>query len=111
MMVLDAMALEACRLIHDKLHQHHRGNEGEDDGRWRRGRWPCIPGDVLVMVAEIQADLPLDHGIHEQPYKPCQDLLYISGDFRRLYPVGTNAKSMSCWTENTRRAERFGDWG
>jgi hypothetical protein len=42
---------------------------------------------------------------------PCQDLLYISGDFRRLYPVGTNAKSMSCWTENTRRAERFGDWG
>jgi putative tryptophan/tyrosine transport system substrate-binding protein len=23
------------------------------------------------------------------PTKPCQDLLYISGDFRRLYPVGT----------------------
>jgi hypothetical protein len=22
-------------------------------------------------------------------FKPCQDLLYISGDFRRLYPVGT----------------------
>ena len=43
--------------------------------------------------------------------KPCQDLLYISGDFRRLYPVGTDAKSMSCWTENTRRAERLGDWG
>jgi hypothetical protein len=21
--------------------------------------------------------------------KPCHDLLYISGDFRRLYPVGT----------------------
>jgi hypothetical protein len=67
-MVLDAMALEACRLIHDKLHQHHRGKEGEDYGRCRRGRWPFIPGDLLVMVAEIQADLPLDHGIHEQPY-------------------------------------------
>ena len=23
------------------------------------------------------------------PHKPCHDLLYISGDFRRLYPVGT----------------------
>ena len=23
------------------------------------------------------------------PYKACHDLLYISGDFRRLYPVGT----------------------
>ncbi len=28
--------------------------------------------------------------------KPCHDLLYISGDFRRLYPVGISAKSMSC---------------
>ena len=43
--------------------------------------------------------------------KPCHDLLYISGAFRRLYPVGTNAKSMSCWTENARRAERLRAWG
>lgn len=43
--------------------------------------------------------------------KPCHDLLYISGAFRRLYPVGTNAKSMSCWTENARRAERLSAWG
>jgi len=32
----------------------------------------------------------------EQLAKPCHDFLYISGAFRRLYPVGTNAKSMSC---------------
>jgi len=28
--------------------------------------------------------------------KPCHDFLYNSGAFRRLYPVGINAKSMSC---------------
>jgi hypothetical protein len=34
---------------------------------------------------------------HEDPGgKPCHDFLYISGAFRRLYPVGSNAKSMSC---------------
>ena len=25
------------------------------------------------------------------PCKPCHNLLYISGDFRRLYPVGPSA--------------------
>ena len=39
--------------------------------------------------------------------KPCHDFLYISGAFRRLYPVGTNAKSMSCGAENARRAGRL----
>src|SRR5207249_771731 len=34
----------------------------------------------------------------------CYDFLYISGAFRRLYPVGTNAKSMSCGTGTGRRA-------
>jgi hypothetical protein len=28
--------------------------------------------------------------------KPCHDFLYMSGAFRRLYPVGTNAKRISC---------------
>jgi hypothetical protein len=45
------------------------------------------------------------------PAKPCHDLLYISGDFRRLYPVGTNAKSMSCWVGNASRAARLNGWG
>ena len=31
-----------------------------------------------------------------QHRKPCHDFLYISGAFRRLYPVGTNAQSISC---------------
>src|SRR4029450_12040654 len=68
MIVLDAMALEACRILQDTLHQHDRGEEGKDYGRGRRGRWPLIAGDSLVMVAEREANLPLDHGIHEQPH-------------------------------------------
>jgi hypothetical protein len=68
MMVLKAMALEACHILRDTLDQHHRSKEGEDHGRGRRGRWPFIPRDVPGMGAERQADLPLDHGIHQQPH-------------------------------------------
>ena len=46
-----------------------------------------------------------------QTHKPCHDLLDISGAFRRLYPVGTNSKSMSCWTGNGRQAGRLNGWG
>ena len=68
MMILDAVALEAGRIIHDKLHQHHRGKEGEDYGRCWRGCWPFISGDLLSMVVEIQSDLPLNDRIHEQSH-------------------------------------------
>ena len=59
--------------------------------------------DHCVMVVKDEHDRIL--------IKPCHDLLYISGAFRRLYPGGTKAKSMSCWTENARRAERLSAWG
>src|SRR5262247_1976315 len=68
MMVLDSMDLMACRLPHSKLHQRYRGKESKDHGCCGRRRGAFIPGDVLSMVAEIQADLPLDDRIHEQPY-------------------------------------------
>jgi len=68
MMILDAVALEAGHIIHDQLHQHHWGQEGEDHGRCGRGCRPFIPGDVLGMIVEIPSDLPLEHGIPEQPY-------------------------------------------
>jgi hypothetical protein len=68
MMILEAVDLEAGRILHDKLHQHHRGKEGEDYGRCGRGGWPFIPGDVLSMVVEREADLPLDDRIHEQAH-------------------------------------------
>src|SRR5215831_741372 len=68
MMVPDSMDLAACRTLHSKLHQRYRGEEGEDHGCCGRSRGAFIPRDVLIMVAEIQADLPLDHRIHEQPH-------------------------------------------
>jgi hypothetical protein len=68
MMVLDAMDLAACYIPHSKLPQRYRGKEGEDHGRGGRSRWAFMPRDLLLMVAEIQADLPLDYRIHEQPY-------------------------------------------
>src|SRR5439155_21135344 len=79
MLALDALDLEASRMLHSTLDQHHRGTEREDHGRCGRGRWPGMPGDVLGLVAAIPSDLPWDHGIHEQPHhrehgpgrKPC----------------------------------------
>ena len=68
MMVLEAMALEACRIFHNQLPQHPRGHEGEDHGGCGRGRWPRMPGDLLRMVAERPADLPWEHGIPEPPH-------------------------------------------
>src|SRR5262245_24717488 len=68
MMVPDSMDLAAYRIPHSKLHQRYRGKEGKNHGCCGRRRWALIPGDVLSTVAEIQADLPLDHRIHEQSY-------------------------------------------
>jgi hypothetical protein len=68
MRVLDTMELEADRLIPNKLLQPHRGKEGADYGRGGRGRGPFLPGDVLVMVMEIPANLPLDDGLPQQPH-------------------------------------------
>jgi hypothetical protein len=67
MLVLDTLELAAHRLLQNTLPQHHRGTEGEDDGRGGRGRGPFLPGDVLVMGMERPADLPLDAGIHQHP--------------------------------------------
>jgi hypothetical protein len=67
-MGLDAMALEACPLIHDTLDQHPWSQEGAAYGRCRRGRWPFLPGDALVMGAARESDLPLEHGIDEPPH-------------------------------------------
>jgi hypothetical protein len=68
MMLLDAVDLEAGRIIQDKLHQHPRGKEGEDYGRCGRGCGPFLPGDLLSMVVEIESELPLDDRLHEQSH-------------------------------------------
>src|SRR5215510_5088695 len=68
MMILDAVDLEAGRVLHDTLPQPHRGTEGKDDGRCGRGGWPFIPGALLSMIVEIQSDLLLEDRLHAQSH-------------------------------------------
>jgi hypothetical protein len=47
-------------------------------------------GDVTLDIKPVINPLQgLSELVKAIPLKPCQDLLYIRGDFRRLYPVGT----------------------
>jgi hypothetical protein len=68
MISLDAMRLEAALLVDSELHKHHRGKEGKHHGCRGRGRRAFVAGELLVMIAEIEANLPLDHRLHEQPH-------------------------------------------
>ena len=70
MLALDALDVEASRMLQSTLDQHHRGTERDDHGRCGRGRWPGMPGDGLGRVAARPSDLPWDHGSHEPP-PPC----------------------------------------
>ena len=65
MIVLDAMDLEAERMIHGELDQHHWCKEGKHHGCRGGGRRAFVAGDVPVMLTEIEAHLPLDHRIHQ----------------------------------------------
>ena len=65
MVVLDAMHLEARRIVHHAVHEHHRRKEGKHHGRCRRGSRAFIAGYVPIMLAEIEADLLLDHRIYQ----------------------------------------------
>ncbi len=51
-----------------------------------KGRKKALYGKIRGFLGPVLRELA----------KPCHDFLYISGAFRRLYPVGTNAKSISC---------------
>ena len=69
----------------------------------RRGFCPSCAGRRMAQMAAHLVEQVLPWVPTRQwvvsvpiPFKPCHDLLYISGDFRRLYPVGISAKSMSC---------------
>jgi hypothetical protein len=51
MVVLDAMHLEAGRIVYGELHEHHRRKERKHHGCRGRRRRAFIPGDVPVMIA------------------------------------------------------------
>ena len=66
--VLDAMHLEAGRIVHSEVHKPHWRKEGKHYGGRRCGRQAFVAGDVPVMLAERASALPLDDGIHQQPH-------------------------------------------
>jgi hypothetical protein len=65
MIILDAMDLQEGRLVHGEVDKRHWRKEGKHHGRCRRGRRPFIAGDVPIMSAEIESDLPLDDRLHQ----------------------------------------------
>jgi hypothetical protein len=68
MIVLDTMDLEARDMVHRAVHEHHWRKEGKHHGSRGRGRQTFVAGNVPLVSAEIEAHLPLDHGIHQQPH-------------------------------------------
>lgn len=68
MVVLDTMDLEARAIVHRGVHEHHGCKEGKYHGCRGRGSQTFIARDVPRMLTEVEAYLPLDHGIHQQPH-------------------------------------------
>src|SRR5262249_62392672 len=80
---------------------------------YSRAQRPDLKQVMLDLIVAHQAGLPglMKPLSGKSSDKPCHDLLYISGAFRRLYPVGTNSKSISCGVDNGRRAGRLNGRG
>ena len=65
MMWLHAIDVANCGVVYLKLNQHHRVKEGEDHcSRGRRGR-ALVARESLVLLVEVESDLPLDQCIDE----------------------------------------------
>jgi len=59
------MDLEDRSLVDVTLHEHHGCKQGEHHGCRGHGGQPFIAWELLVVIAEIQPDLPLDHGVDQ----------------------------------------------
>jgi hypothetical protein len=68
MVVLDTMDLEARAIVHRGVYEHHWCKEGKHHSGRGRGGQTFVAGDLPLMLAEVEAHLPLDHGIHQQPH-------------------------------------------
>ena len=66
MMGLNAIDVVHCGIVHPQLHQHHRANE-DHCSSGRRGR-ALVARESLVLLVEVEPDLPLDQCIDEQPH-------------------------------------------
>ena len=59
MIVLDTMDLEARDIVHRAVHEHQWLKEGKHHGCRGRGSQTFVAGNVSLMLAEIEAHLPL----------------------------------------------------
>ena len=66
------MALEACRIIQDKLHQHYRGEGGKDYGSARTVEVGLPPLSVELPFASSRPTLP-DGPTPPPSYAACPD--------------------------------------
>jgi hypothetical protein len=65
MIILDAVDLQAGRMVHSEVDKRHWRKEGNHHGRRRHGRRTVVAGEVPIMVVERASDLPLDHRLHQ----------------------------------------------
>jgi hypothetical protein len=65
MVVLNAMHLEAGRIVYGVLYEPHRRKERKHHGRRGPSSRAFIPGDLPVMIVQRETDLPLDHRLHQ----------------------------------------------
>ena len=52
-------------MSYGEMDKRHWRKESKDHGRCRRGRRAFVAGDVPIMIAEIEADVPLDDCLGE----------------------------------------------
>jgi len=64
MVVLDAIHLAAGCIVQGALPEYDRRKERKPHSRCGRSRQTFIAGYLLVMIAEIETDLPLGHYEH-----------------------------------------------
>ena len=68
MIFLEPMDVSDGRMVHGEVNTRHWRQEGTHHGCCGDRRRTCVAGYVPVVITEIEADLPLDHRIHQSPH-------------------------------------------
>jgi hypothetical protein len=64
-MRLEPVDMQGDGVVHLHLHHHNLGKEGQNDSRRGRCGLPLVPRHLLIMVLQIQPDLPLEQALHQ----------------------------------------------
>src|SRR4029450_14044130 len=55
-------------MVHGEVDTRHRRQEGKHHGCGGDRRRTCVAGYWPVVITELEADLPLEHRIHQAPH-------------------------------------------